>query len=335
MWRASRPPPPLIRKSGRPARGKSPPPGQSDFLVRQLPTYCDHLAVERGLSGASVAAYRSDLSAFGLWLEREKLSASRVKREDLSRYLREVKSRGLSARSAARVLSALRSFYGFAEVHLGFERDPTADLIGPKTGFSLPKTLAEADVEALLEAPDTREPLGLRDRAMLELLYASGLRVSEIVQLPRERVDLEAGILRVTGKGGRERLVPFGRSAAGWLRRYLATARPRLDRVGSPHFFLSARGRAMTRQRFWQLIEKYGRSAGIRSRLTPHRLRHSFATHMLEHGADLRALQMMLGHADISTTQIYTQVSRSRLRRVYDQFHPRATKGRRGKMKEE
>jgi integrase/recombinase XerD len=303
--------------------------------LRLLPTYCDHLAVERGLSGASVAAYRSDLKAFGLWLERESLSALRVKREDLSRYLREVKSRGLSARSTARVLSALRSFYGFADVHLGFQTDPTADLISPKAGFSLPRTLAEADVEALLEAPDTRGLLGLRDRAMLELLYASGLRVSEIVQLPRERVDLETGILRVTGKGGRERLVPFGRSAAGWLRRYLATARPRLDRVGSPHLFLSARGRAMTRQRFWQLVEKYGRSAGIRSRLTPHGLRHSFATHLLEHGADLRALQMMLGHADIATTQIYTQVSRSRLRRVYDQFHPRASKGRRGKMKEE
>ena len=291
--------------------------------------------MERGLSSASVAAYRSDLSLFGRWLEREKLSAARTRREDLSRYLREIKGRGLTARSTARVLSALRSFYGFAGVHLGFATDPTADLINPKAAFSLPKTLAEEDVEALLAAPDTSKPLGLRDRAMLELLYASGLRVSEIVLLPRERVDLETGILRVTGKGGRERLVPFGRSAAGWLRRYLATARPRLDRAGSPHLFLSARGQAMTRQRFWQLVEKYGRSAGIPSRLTPHRLRHSFATHLLEHGADLRALQMMLGHADITTTQIYTQVSRSRLRRVYDQFHPRASKGRRGRMKGE
>ncbi|HSS45555.1 MAG TPA: site-specific tyrosine recombinase XerD [Thermoanaerobaculia bacterium] len=323
-----------MKKPGPPTRGESPPPGQSkDFFLRQLPTYCDHLAVERGLAGASVSAYRSDLSAFGRWLERENLSAARVNRADLSRYLREVKSRGLSARSGARVLSALRSFYGFAVLHLGFERDPTADLVNPKAGLSLPKTLTEGEVEALLAAPDTREPLGLRDRAMLELLYASGLRVSEIVGLPRDRVDLQTGVLRVTGKGGRERLVPFGKSAASWLKRYLASARPGLDRVGSPHLFLSARGRAMTRQRFWQLIEKYGRSAGIRSRLTPHRLRHSFATHLLEHGADLRALQMMLGHADISTTQIYTQVSRSRLRRVYDEFHPRATM-RTGKMKE-
>ncbi|MGH9315946.1 MAG: tyrosine-type recombinase/integrase, partial [Thermoanaerobaculia bacterium] len=209
--------------------------------------------VERGLSGASVAAYRSDLSAFGRWLEQSHLTAARVQREDLSRYLRVIKSRGLSSRSAARVLSALRSFYGFAGLHLGFERDPTADLLNPKAGLSLPKTLTEGEVEALLAVPDTREPLGLRDRAMLELLYASGLRVSEIVRLPRDRVDLEAGILRVTGKGERERLVPFGKSAASWLKRYLASARPGLDRAGSPHLFLSARGRAMTRQRFWQL----------------------------------------------------------------------------------
>jgi integrase/recombinase XerD len=167
---------------------------------------------------------------------------------------------------------------------------------------------------------------------MLELLYASGLRVSEIVNLPREAVDLEAGILRVTGKGGKERLVPFGRSAARWLARYLEAARPPLDRRRSPHLFLSSRGAAMTRQRFWQLIEAYGRKAGIRTRLTPHVLRHAFATHLLEHGADLRALQMMLGHADIATTQIYTSVSRGRLRRVYDEFHPRAKGPGRAKM---
>ncbi len=167
---------------------------------------------------------------------------------------------------------------------------------------------------------------------MLELLYASGLRVSEIVNLPREAIDLEAGILRVTGKGGKERLVPFGKSSARWLARYLEAARPPLDRRRSPHLFLSARGAAMTRQRFWQLIEAYGRRAGIRSRLTPHVLRHAFATHLLEHGADLRALQMMLGHADIATTQIYTSVSRGRLRRVYDEFHPRARRPGRAKM---
>jgi integrase/recombinase XerD len=163
---------------------------------------------------------------------------------------------------------------------------------------------------------------------MLELLYASGLRVSEIAGLARERVDLEARILRVTGKGGKERLVPFGRSAAAWLSRYLESARPALDRRGSAALFLSARGAGLTRQRLWQIVERYGREAGLRRRLTPHALRHSFATHLLEHGADLRALQMMLGHADIATTQIYTQVSRSRLRTVYDRFHPRSRRGK-------
>ena len=226
----------------------------------------------------------------------------------------------------------MRGFYGFAAAHLGFSEDPTADLNNPKTGLALPKSLSEAEVESLLEQPDTATPLGLRDRAMLELLYASGLRVSEIVGLPAEAVDLEAGILRARGKGGKERLVPFGKSAARWLSRYLGSARPGLDRKRSAHLFLSVRGAPMTRQRFWQLIEGYGRAAGIRGRLTPHSLRHSFATHLLEHGADLRALQMMLGHADIATTQIYTQVSRSRLRRVYDEFHPRAGRARHGKI---
>jgi integrase/recombinase XerD len=232
----------------------------------------------------------------------------------------------------ARALSAVRGFYAFAAAHLKFGEDPTADVVNPKMGLSLPKGLSEKDVEALLEAPDARSPLGLRDRAMLELLYASGLRVSEIVNLPTDAVDLESGILRVTGKGGKQRLVPFGKSAGRWLARYLDAGRPPLDTARSPHLFLSARGRAMTRQRFWQLIEGYGRAAGIRAHLTPHALRHSFATHLLEHGADLRALQMMLGHADIATTQIYTKVSGTRLQRVYDAFHPRARRPGRGKM---
>ena len=218
----------------------------------------------------------------------------------------------------------MRGFYAFAAAHLGFAEDPTVDLPNPRVGLALPKSLGEDEVEALLEAPDPRTPLGLRDRAMLELMYASGLRVSEIVSLPREGVDMENGILRITGKGGKDRLVPFGKSAARWIARYVEVARPPLDRRRSPHLFLSSRGAAMTRQRFWQLVEGYGRKAGIRSRLTPHVLRHAFATHLLEHGADLRALQMMLGHADIATTQIYTSVSRGRLRRVYDEFHPRA-----------
>jgi integrase/recombinase XerD len=307
----------------------------NSFLDRHLPTYLDHLSVERGLSAASVAAYRTDLTAFGRWLRDAELPVEQAARADLGRYLRHLRFRGLSSRSAARALSAVRGFFAFAGAHLGFGSDPTADLVSPKVGLALPRALSEGEVEALLAAPDADAPLGMRDRAMLELLYASGLRVSEIVALPRDRVDLDSGILTVTGKGGRERLVPFGKKAALWLRRYLSEVRPALDRHRSPHLFLSVRGRAMTRQRFWQLIEKHGRAAGIRTHLTPHRLRHSFATHLLEHGADLRALQMMLGHADIATTQIYTQVSRSRLRRVYDEFHPRAGKAKRGKASRE
>jgi integrase/recombinase XerD len=301
-----------------------------DFLARELPGYLDHLAVERGLSPASVAAYRSDLEAYGKWLARERLG-SKISREGLGRYLRELRSRGLSSRSAARALSALRGFYAFAAAHLEHSEDPTAHLQSPRAGLALPKTLSESEVESLLAASDASEPLGVRDRAVLELLYASGLRVSEIAGLARDRVDLPGKILRVTGKGGKERLVPFGASAASWLRRYLAEVRPALDRRGSGALFLSVRGSGLTRQRLWQIIAALGRRAGIRSRLTPHALRHSFATHLLEHGADLRALQMMLGHADISTTQIYTQVSRSRLRGVYDRFHPRALRARRGK----
>ncbi|HEX4441062.1 MAG TPA: site-specific tyrosine recombinase XerD [Thermoanaerobaculia bacterium] len=301
----------------------------SRFLDRELPTYLDHLGVERGLSAASVGAYRSDLEQFGRHLAARGVEASRVDRRELSRYLSGLRAKGLSARSAARALSALRGFYAFAAAHLGFAQDPTADVANPKAGLSLPRALGEDEVEALLAAPDAATPLGLRDRAMIELLYASGLRVSEIVTLARDAVDLDAGILRVTGKGGKERLVPFGKSAAAWLARYLEVSRPPLDAKRSPHLFLSARGAAMTRQRFWQIIEGYGRAAGIRRRLTPHAVRHSFATHLLEHGADLRALQMMLGHADISTTQIYTRVSPSRLQRVYDAFHPRAKAPRR------
>jgi integrase/recombinase XerD len=303
---------------------------ENDFLERELPTYLDHLAVERGLSAASVAAYRSDLVAYGAWLGRQRLS-SRLSRVDLGRYLKEQRARGLSARSAARSLSALRGFYAFAVTHLKHPEDPTAHLASPRAGLSLPKAISEKEVEALLAAPDLSDPLGVRDRALLELLYASGLRVSEIAGIARERVDLRARILRVSGKGGRERLVPFGKAAADWLGRYLDHVRPALDRRGAPSLFLSARGGALTRQRLWQIIQGYGRRIGLRQRLTPHSLRHSFATHLLEHGADLRALQMMLGHADISTTQIYTKVSGARLKGVYDRFHPRAARRRGGK----
>lgn len=308
--------------SGRPT-GASP---KSDFLVRHLPTYLDRLAVERGLSARSVEAYGRDLGAFGAWLAEKGIALPKVGRAELVRHLQARRASGLSARSSARLVSALRGFFAFAASEGIVSEDPTAHLSSPKSWTTLPHALSSRDVEALLSAPDEGEPLGLRDRAMLETLYATGLRVSELVRLERERVDLEGGTVLVLGKGNKERLVPVGREARAWIARYLRDVRPAVDVRRSPYLFLNRRGEAMTRQRFWQIIEKHARAAGIRGRISPHVLRHSFATHLLEHGADLRAVQMMLGHADISTTQIYTHVSRARLRSVYDEFHPRARK---------
>jgi integrase/recombinase XerD len=273
-----------------------------------------------------VEAYGRDLAAFGRWMEGRKIECARASRSDLVRYLKERRAAGLSARSSARVISALRGFFGFGAAEGIVPSDPTLHLSNPKVWATLPRALSPAEVEALLEAPDDSRPLGLRDRAMIETLYATGLRVSELVRIERPRVDLEAATLLVLGKGNRERLVPIGGSARRWISRYLSEVRPALDRARSAYLFLTPRGRPMTRQRFWQILEIHARRAGIRRKISPHVLRHSFATHLLEHGADLRAVQMMLGHADIATTQIYTHVSRARLRRVYDDFHPRARK---------
>ncbi len=297
-----------------------------EFLDRHLPTYLDRLAVERGLSPRSVEAYGRDLREFGRWLAARRIALADVGRAEVVRHLQARRTAGLSARSAARLISALRGFFGFAVGERIVDSDPTAHVENPKTWAMLPRALSGEDVEALLGAPDETDPLGLRDRAMLETLYATGLRVSELVKLETERVDLGSGTILVLGKGNKERLVPVGRGARKWIARYAAESRPGLDAKRSPHLFLNRRGAPMTRQRFWQLIEGYARKAGIRARISPHVLRHSFATHLLEHGADLRSVQMMLGHADIATTQIYTHVSRARLRAVYDEFHPRARK---------
>ncbi|HET9794044.1 MAG TPA: site-specific tyrosine recombinase XerD [Thermoanaerobaculia bacterium] len=297
-----------------------------EFLDRHLPTYLDRLSVERGLSPRSVEAYGRDLAAFGRWLASRRIALADVGRAEVVRHLQARRAAGLSARSAARLVSALRGFFGFAVGERILAEDPTAHVENPKTWAALPHVLSAENVDALLAAPDASDPLGLRDRAMLETLYATGLRVSELVRLETERVDLPSGTVLVMGKGNKERLVPLGRAARKWIGRYVAEARPDLDAKRSPHLFLNRRGAPMTRQRFWQLIENYARKAGIRGKISPHVLRHSFATHLLEHGADLRSVQMMLGHADIATTQIYTHVSRARLRSVYDEFHPRARK---------
>ena len=314
----------MRREPGRSRDGSARPRG--DFLARHLPTHLDRLAVERGLSPRSVEAYARDLGAFGAWLGEQGIATEKVSRADIVRHLRARRAAGLSARSAARLISALRGFFAFAVAEGIAREDPTIHVENPKTWAALPHALGGKEIEALLSAPDVGDPLGLRDRAMLETLYATGLRVSELVRVERERVDLEGGTVLVLGKGSKERLVPLGRSACRWIARYLKEGRPGADLHRSPFLFLNRRGAPMTRQRFWQVIEGYARSAGVRGRISPHVLRHSFATHLLEHGADLRSVQMMLGHADISTTQIYTHVSRARLRSVYDEFHPRARK---------
>jgi|SRR5580693_4220951 integrase/recombinase XerD len=291
---------------------------------RALQRYLEGLAVERGLAANSVAAYRGDLEKLGQALARrggaDLLTADPAA---LSGHLRELRRQGLSPRSIGRALSSMRGFYAHL-VETG-ERadDPAVNLLPPKLFHTLPEVLSESEVEALLAAPDPATPLGLRDRAMIELLYATGLRVSELVGLVLPQLRLEVGFLVAFGKGSKERVVPVGEQAEQWVRRYLGEVRPALAGGRHPTVFVNYAGRPMTRQGFWKLLRGYGTKAGLRD-LSPHTLRHSFATHLLEHGADLRAVQTMLGHADISTTQIYTHIHQQRLRALYDRFHPRS-----------
>jgi len=290
----------------------------NDFLL----LYLDYLAVEKGLAKNSLASYRTDLTKFSEWLDDKPLD--RVKRQDIVRYFQSLRSAGISARSVARALAALRGFFRFLVRERHLKHDPTENVDNPKLWSTLPKSLQPSEVEALLAAPDRKTPDGLRDAAMLELLYATGLRVSELIHVKVEHLELDAGFLRTFGKGSKERIVPFGDSARKAIAAYADQGRPAFDRRNDPHLFLTNRSRPMSRQSFWMKIVKYARQAGIRSHISPHVLRHSFATHLLENGADLRSVQLMLGHSDISTTQIYTHVSRARLQKLYDQFHPRA-----------
>lgn len=287
--------------------------------------FCDHLWLEDGLAKLTLAAYRRDLTAFGHWLERERNQALNAAASgDVEAWLAWRFARHARPRSAARYTSTLKRFYRYLLRENLIAADPTLNLDSPKLPRALPKTLTEADVERLLDSADTSTSLGLRDRAMLETLYATGLRVSELVGLTLTAVNLNDGVLRVTGKGNKDRLVPLGEEAVQWLRRYLEEARPLLlanklcDQV-----FVTARGSGMTRQAFWYLIKRRARTAGISRPLSPHTLRHAFATHLLNHGADLRVVQMLLGHSDISTTQIYTHVARERLKQLHAQHHPR------------
>ena len=299
-------------------------PERGPYFLTWLPMFLDYLTVEKGLAKNSLAAYRSDLRHFGHYLADLELDLERVERIHIVKYFQALRGAGIAARSVARALAAIRGLFRFLVAERHMKLDPTENLENPKLWASLPKSLQPEEVEALLAAPDATTREGLRDRAMLELLYATGLRVSELIHVKVENVVMDAGFLRTIGKGSKERIVPFGDRAREAILAYVEQARPELDSFGDVHLFLTRRGRPMTRQSFWMNITRYARLANIRSHISPHVLRHSFATHLLENGADLRSVQMMLGHADISTTQIYTHVSRARLQKLYETYHPRA-----------
>lgn len=287
--------------------------------------FSDVLLVERGLSQHTVSAYESDLKLFARYIESAGQSLKSVARGDIMAFLGTRVSSGGSARSAARMLSALRRFYGFMLRERFIDDDPTSLIDAPTIGRPLPATLSETEVKKLLTAPDVSTDIGLRDRAMLELLYACGLRVSELVGLQVDQVNLQQGVVRVWGKGNKERLVPMGEGASDWVERYLKSARDAFvkNKSASSTLFLSLRGREMTRQSFWHRIKAHGLAAGINSELSPHTLRHAFATHLVNNDADLRVVQLLLGHSDLSTTQIYTHVARERLKYLHALHHPR------------
>jgi len=290
-----------------------------------IDAFCDQLWLQDGLAPASLGAYRRDLSAWSVWLAQRDRSLLDVDAADIDAWLATQFAAKAKATSIARRLSTLRRFYRLALDRGQLREDPTLRVVAPRRPRRLPKSISEKQVEALLAAPDVASDLGLRDRAMLETLYASGLRVSELVGLKRGQVSMDAGVVRVLGKGSKERLVPVGDEAIHWINRYLASARPTLAAHSkSDDLFITARGTAMTRQAFWALVKRYATIAGIpAATLSPHVLRHAFATHLLNHGADLRVVQLLLGHADITTTTIYTHVARERLKRLHAQHHPR------------
>jgi len=294
-------------------------------LEALLDRFADGLWLEDGLARNTLDSYRRDLRLFGRWLQTGRDRALlEAERADVLAYLAHRFERKGKASSSARLLSSLKRFYRFALRENLLQRDPTLDVDAPRQARRLPKSLTEADVEGLLAVPETNTPLGLRDRAMLELLYASGLRVSELVSLSITQLSLDMGVVRTLGKGSKERLVPVGEEALAWIRRYTGEARPALlEGRSAEALFVTRRAEPMTRQAFWQLIKRYALRAGIAGSISPHTLRHAFATHLLNHGADLRVVQMLLGHADISTTQIYTHVARERLKQLHAKHHPR------------
>jgi integrase/recombinase XerD len=286
--------------------------------------FLDSIWAERGLSQNTLRSYRYDLLQLALHQEKLAGDLRSANRENLLHFLAQQVQAGRSPRSLSRYLSGFRQFYQWLLREGRIFKDPSALIESPKLGRGLPKALSEQQVVALLEAPDAATPLGLRDRTMLELMYATGLRVSELVSLEIANLSINQGVVRVTGKGGKERLVPLGEEAISWLQRYLLESRPEMMRGGDcPLVFVTARKKGMTRQAFWHAIRKHAKFAGIGKPVSPHMLRHSFATHLLNHGADLRVVQLLLGHSDLSTTQIYTHIARERLKQLHSKHHPR------------
>ena len=285
--------------------------------------FIDELWLEKGLSKNTLSAYRHDLSSFSKWYNGKSLLD--VERVDLLDYLASRLKDGYSSRSTARSLSSLRAFYSHLTTKHNLEKNPTDKVESPKLGHSLPKTLSEDEVDRLINAPDVEDDIGLRDRAMLELLYACGLRVSELIGLDFINLNFRQGIIRVIGKGDKERLIPMGEEALYWLEKYTSRSRPNLikDNLKVSELFLSKRGKSMTRQTFWHRVKEYAEKASIKKDLSPHTLRHAFATHLINHGADLRTVQLLLGHSSLSTTQIYTEVARHRMKELHNEHHPR------------
>jgi integrase/recombinase XerD len=295
-------------------------------MSAHIEDYLTHLALERRLADHTVESYRRDLTNLARFAASRERALTALGRADLEAFVRQLMGEGRSPRSVARLVACVRGFYRFLSLHRHVRTNPADDLESPRAWRVLPKCLAIEDVDRLLTAPDHTTAAGLRDRAMIELLYATGLRVSELINLRSSDLHLEAGYLATTGKGRKQRIVPFGDSAAGWVTKYIDEGRPALLRKRSTaKLFVNARGGAgLTRVGFWKILKGYGRAIGLARQVSPHILRHSFATHLLERGADLRAIQMMLGHADLSTTQIYTHILDARMRTLYDKFHPRA-----------
>jgi integrase/recombinase XerD len=291
-----------------------------------ISSFLTHVKVEKGLSSNTVAAYQRDLAKFNAFAQKRKLVLEAVSRDDLVDFLAGLYRQKLESKSVARHLVSLRNLFRFAQIHELIAADPSVNLESPKVRRSLPGYLRLEEVERLLAQPDAKTPLGLRDRAMLEILYSAGLRVSELIGMRVTDLDTKVGCVRCIGKGDKERIVPVGKKALSMVEKYLRDARPKLVRKApsSPTLFVNRRGGALSRVGVWKILSAYGRRAGLRVPLTPHTLRHSFATHLLERGADLRSVQLMLGHADISTTQIYTHVVEERLKQIYKAHHPRA-----------